>query len=341
MASLDYAGWGFVTVSRDGSPPLTRRAARHGWLTGVLVAAGIASVAGMTGFGLVVGVAIAGILAGTPPAGGPLAGLSAPLHPAMNPLNWLAIPGVSAYIPFRFALPVVSVLAVSAACHEWGHAVAARRRGYGLDSWGAVCLGPLPVGAFVNPDSDVADLPPADTAIVAAAGIGTTAVLAVLGYLALLAAGYREPGATFTWFWALGQSGVRPPAAAVPADPLQTWLAWFFILQVGLLSVNAMPLWRFDGGHLWSAAVEAGATRVSNPAASPSLDKFLVVGAVATTAAASNAVHVASSYGWSRSAAGWLVVALAFGLMLTLLIYLNGLTVYGLSQNGNGEDIPE
>lgn len=63
----------------------------------------------------------------------------------------IMIPGVNPIIPFWWpALAIIGALVI----HEYGHALQARAHGMRVRSFGLLMLGPLPLGAFAEPDGE-------------------------------------------------------------------------------------------------------------------------------------------------------------------------------------------
>lgn len=61
----------------------------------------------------------------------------------------LLIPGVTSFVPFWW--PVIA-LVIAIIIHEYGHAIQARVHGMRAKSFGLLLLGPLPMGAFFEPE---------------------------------------------------------------------------------------------------------------------------------------------------------------------------------------------
>jgi Zn-dependent protease len=61
----------------------------------------------------------------------------------------LLIPGITSSIPFRW--PTIALI-IAVIIHEYGHAIQARVHGMRAKSFGLLLLGPLPMGAFFEPE---------------------------------------------------------------------------------------------------------------------------------------------------------------------------------------------
>lgn len=67
------------------------------------------------------------------------------------PSQMILIPGVNPIIPFWWpALAIIGALVI----HEYGHALQARAHGMRVRSFGLLMLGPLPLGAFAEPEAE-------------------------------------------------------------------------------------------------------------------------------------------------------------------------------------------
>ena len=63
----------------------------------------------------------------------------------------VAVPGINPVIPLGWG---VLAFVVSLVIHEFGHGLLARGHGMRIRSFGLLQLGPLPLGAFAEPQSD-------------------------------------------------------------------------------------------------------------------------------------------------------------------------------------------
>ena len=63
----------------------------------------------------------------------------------------LFIPGVTSFVPFWW--PVIALI-VTLVIHEYSHGIQARVHGMRLKSFGLLLMGPLPLGAFAEPEQD-------------------------------------------------------------------------------------------------------------------------------------------------------------------------------------------
>ena len=83
---------------------------------------------------------------------------------AMNPpddylpaSDLLLIPGVTSFVPFWWpALALVFALVI----HEYSHGIQARAHGMRLRSFGLLLVGPIPIGAFAEPEESEMDRAP-------------------------------------------------------------------------------------------------------------------------------------------------------------------------------------
>jgi len=67
------------------------------------------------------------------------------------PSQMILIPGVNPIIPFWWpAIAIIGALVI----HEYGHALQARAHGMRVRSFGLLMLGPLPLGAFAEPEAE-------------------------------------------------------------------------------------------------------------------------------------------------------------------------------------------
>ncbi len=89
-----------------------------------------------------------------------LGAISAALSPPEDPLpasDLLLIPGVTSFVPFWW--PVLALI-VAIVIHEYSHGIQARAHGMRLRSFGLLQLGPLPIGAFAEPEEIEMDRAP-------------------------------------------------------------------------------------------------------------------------------------------------------------------------------------
>lgn len=71
-----------------------------------------------------------------------------------EPRNMLVIPGVNDFLPLEAAGELVIGLLLALVVHEGGHAIMCRIADMDIDSTGLVFIGPIPMGAFVQPDEE-------------------------------------------------------------------------------------------------------------------------------------------------------------------------------------------
>ena len=72
-----------------------------------------------------------------------------PPQEAIPAKDLLLIPGVTSYIPFYY--PAITLI-IAVIIHEYGHAIQARVHGMRAKSFGLLLFGPLPMGAFFEPE---------------------------------------------------------------------------------------------------------------------------------------------------------------------------------------------
>tara|TARA_B100001778_G_scaffold74569_1_gene59749 strand:+ start:572 stop:2071 length:1500 start_codon:yes stop_codon:yes gene_type:complete len=72
-----------------------------------------------------------------------------PPEEAIPAKDLLLIPGVTSFVPFWW--PVIALI-MAVIIHEYGHAIQARVHGMRAKSFGLLLLGPLPMGAFFEPE---------------------------------------------------------------------------------------------------------------------------------------------------------------------------------------------
>jgi membrane-associated protease RseP (regulator of RpoE activity) len=100
-----------------------------------------------------------------------------------RPGNALVVPGVNDFLPLSAAPELLVGLLLALAVHEGAHGVLCRVGGIEVESVGAFLLGPIPTGAFVDPDDGTADAArPAVLARMFSAGIVTNLAVALLAF---------------------------------------------------------------------------------------------------------------------------------------------------------------
>ncbi len=119
-----------------------------------------------------------------------MSAILAALDPPNDPIpasDLLLIPGVTSFVPFQW--PVIALI-VAIIIHEYSHGIQARAHGMRLRSFGLLLLGPLPIGAFAEPEeSEMERAPRRDRLRLFAAGpsinlIATFVVLIILSNVA-------------------------------------------------------------------------------------------------------------------------------------------------------------
>jgi membrane-associated protease RseP (regulator of RpoE activity) len=121
-----------------------------------------------------------------------LSAISVAVNPPDDPLpasDLLLIPGVTSFVPFWWpALALILAIVI----HEYSHGIQARAHGMRLRSFGVLQLGPLPIGAFAEPEeSEMERAPRRDRLRLFAAGpsINIFATYVVLILLSSVASG--------------------------------------------------------------------------------------------------------------------------------------------------------
>ena len=72
----------------------------------------------------------------------------------------LLIPGVTSFVPFWW--PALALI-IAIVIHEYSHGIQARAHGMRLRSFGLLQLGPLPIGAFAEPEEKEMERAPGET----------------------------------------------------------------------------------------------------------------------------------------------------------------------------------
>ena len=108
----------------------------------------------------------------------------------------LLIPGVTSFVPFWW--PVIALI-IAIVIHEYGHAIQARVHGMRAKSFGLLLLGPLPMGAFFEPEIQEMTRAPRRERLriyAAAPSINIVATYFVILLLSCTASGFvaSEPG---------------------------------------------------------------------------------------------------------------------------------------------------
>ncbi|MFC5972275.1 site-2 protease family protein [Halomarina salina] len=102
---------------------------------------------------------------------------------AAQPRNVVVVPGVNDFLPLSAAPELLVGLLLALVVHEGAHGVLCRVGGIEVESVGAFLLGPLPTGAFVDPDDETAEAAsPGVLNRMFAAGILTNLVVTVLAF---------------------------------------------------------------------------------------------------------------------------------------------------------------
>jgi membrane-associated protease RseP (regulator of RpoE activity) len=103
----------------------------------------------------------------------------------LPPSQLVLIPGVNPMLPFWWpALAIIGALVI----HEYGHAIQARAHGMRIRSFGLLMLGPLPLGAFAEPqNNEVMKAPRNERARMFAAGPAVNLYAAAITWLIIAA----------------------------------------------------------------------------------------------------------------------------------------------------------
>ncbi|MFD1514560.1 site-2 protease family protein, partial [Halomarina rubra] len=100
-----------------------------------------------------------------------------------RPQNVLVVPGVNDFLPLAAAPELLVGLLLALVVHEGAHGVLCRVGDVEVDSVGAFFLGPIPTGAFVDPDDETAEAAtPSALNRMFAAGILTNLVVTALAF---------------------------------------------------------------------------------------------------------------------------------------------------------------
>ena len=121
---------------------------------------------------------------------------SSPPEDSIPAKDLLLIPGVTSFVPFWW--PVIALI-IAIVIHEYGHAIQARVHGMRAKSFGLLLLGPLPMGAFFEPEIQEMTRAPRRERLriyAAAPSINIVATYFVILLLSCTASGFiaSEPG---------------------------------------------------------------------------------------------------------------------------------------------------
>ena len=139
-----------------------------------------------------------------------------PTQPPPSLSEMVAVPGLNPVIPLGWG---ILAFVVSLVIHEFGHGLQARAHGMRVKSFGLLLLGPLPLGAFAEPEYDeLTRAPSRERQRIFAAGPSTNIFTAIICFLIL--------GAIATQFSA-SIAGVHPQGivsdSGAEKGGLQTW----------------------------------------------------------------------------------------------------------------------
>ncbi|MGY8703335.1 MAG: site-2 protease family protein, partial [Candidatus Poseidoniales archaeon] len=74
-----------------------------------------------------------------------------PSNDPIPPQDLLLIPGITSFVPFWW--PVLALI-IAIVIHEYSHGIQARAHGMRIRSFGLLLVGPLPMGAFAEPEQE-------------------------------------------------------------------------------------------------------------------------------------------------------------------------------------------
>ena len=157
-----------------------------------------------------------------------LAILFPPTAPPPSFSEMVAVPGLNPVIPLGWG---ILAFVVSLVIHEFGHGLQARAHGMRVKSFGLLLLGPLPLGAFAEPEYDeLTRAPNRERQRIFAAGPATNIFTAIVCFLLL--------GAVATQFSsAIG--GVHPQGIVEDSGAEKGGLqAWDIITQINGTNIS-------------------------------------------------------------------------------------------------------
>lgn len=104
-----------------------------------------------------------------------------------NPKNYLVIPGVNDFLPLSAVFELLLALTIGMVVHEGGHAIMCRIADIDIDSTGVALFALIPLGAFVEPDSESqAKAKPKDRLKMFAGGIMNNLAISLLAFILLV-----------------------------------------------------------------------------------------------------------------------------------------------------------
>lgn len=167
--------------------------------------------------------------------------------PEVNPIDAM-IELVTLYAGY---LVLFSIFLPGVILHEFGHLTAFVRNDIGVENYGLVFVGPIPVGAFVSSDDDIEedDVPPSVLREIVSAGIiynvawGAFILTATAVFIVLSSANLTSIYGVFT-------PGV--PEFGI-ADAVATMAIFFGIGEIFMGVFNAIPITKLDGGHYFKS----------------------------------------------------------------------------------------
>ncbi len=115
--------------------------------------------------------------------------ITGPTKDPMPVSTMIAVPGLNPVIPLGWG---IFAFIVSLVIHEFGHGLQARAHGMRLRSFGLLLLGPLPLGAFAEPEYDeLTRAPRKERQRMFAAGPSTNLFLALICFIILIFASHQ------------------------------------------------------------------------------------------------------------------------------------------------------
>ena len=115
--------------------------------------------------------------------------ITGPTKDPMPVSTMIAVPGLNPVIPLGWG---IFAFIVSLVIHEFGHGLLARAHGMRLRSFGLLLLGPLPLGAFAEPEYDeLTRAPRKERERMFAAGPSTNIFLAIICFIVLIFASHQ------------------------------------------------------------------------------------------------------------------------------------------------------
>lgn len=198
----------FLALRWDDDPAAAfDRVARPAWLWRALWNGGVVLAVSLAAVGLLAVFAVALVTVLEPAVGN--------LTP---PRSVLLAPGIDGFLPLAVAPALFVALVVALFAHESGHALASRTDGIDVSAVGAVLLGALPIGAYVEHDAEKLDGASALARARMLAG-GVTGNFVVAALAVVLVAGPVAGSIAVASGVPVGAVAPGGPAAAAGIDP--------------------------------------------------------------------------------------------------------------------------